>query len=274
MEIMIKSDYEEMSHFTAQIIANQIREKPNSVIGLATGSTPLGTYKKLIQMYKEEGLDFKEVSTFNLDEYFGIGIDLSKSPECDQSYARFMYENLFRHVNLNPDNTFVPNGRINGKNIEDYCREYEEKMKRRGGVDMQILGIGLDGHIGFNEPGSSLYSRTRLEFLDESTLEINWEKFYKKAGGKKEDMPHFAITMGIGTIFEAGHLLLLANGESKSEILKHALEGPITSQITASYLQLHPKLTVLLDEQAANKLQRYNYYKHVEELKTKFLMQR
>ncbi len=277
MEVLIKPNYEGLSNYAAEIIANQIKEKPSSVLGLATGSTPTGTYSELIKMHKK-GLDFSEVSSFNLDEYLGIGIDLTKPPEQDQSYVRFMYENLFKHINIKPENTFVPdgkisieNGKINLKKLEDYCEFYEAEIKKRGGIDIQILGIGVDGHIGFNEPGSSLYSRTRLEALDKSTLEINWEKVYKKAGGKKEDMPHFAITMGVGTILEARHLLLLANGESKAEILAEALEGPITSQITASYLQFHPNLTVVADEEAAAKLSRRKHYRHVEELKRKFL---
>lgn len=272
MDVIIKESYEEISRYGANILAVEIRNNPDINLGLATGNTWLGVYKELIRIHNEEELDFSKVTTFNLDEYYGIGIDFNKSPKEDQSYARFMHENFFRHVNINQENTHIPDGLVLLENLDDYCEGYENEIKSRGGIDLQILGIGKDGHIGFNEPASSVKSRTRLEILDETTIDTNWEKFYRKAGGKKEDMPYFAITMGIGTILESKRGILMASGEEKAEIIAKALEGPLTAQITASYLPIyHPSLTVLLDEAAASKLERYEHYKHVEELKRKFL---
>lgn len=242
-----------MSKKAAEIVAEQVREKPNCVLGLATGSTPLGTYKELIRMHKEEGLDFSQVITFNLDEYYPLS---SAHP---QSYHYYMYKNLFDDVNIEPVHIHIPNGMV--KDIPVFCKWYEAEIRKAGGIDLQLLGLGSDGHIGFNEPGSSLGSRTRVKTLDTQTVEDN-SRFFKK----KEDMPKYAITMGVGTILEAEKCLLLANGKNKSEALAKTIEGPITAQVTASALQLHKELIVVIDEEAGQKLQRKEYYQHIEKL--------
>lgn len=254
MDIIIKQDYQQMSKYAADYIGNLVQKKPNCVIGFATGSTPIGTYSELIRMHRE-GLDFSNVIAFNLDEYFGIGIDLSKSYAVDQSYMRFMYEELFNHINIKEENIHIPNGLT--KNPEEFCNDYEQAIKDAGGIDLQILGIGGDGHWAFNEPGSSLDSRTRIEKLNEQTLNDNYEAFYKKAGFKREDMPHYAITMGVGTILEAKNLIMLASGSKKADIVKRALEGPVTTEATASAIQLYKgEAIVILDEDAASMLRK------------------
>ncbi len=254
MEVILTRDYDEMSKTAAKLIATQIRKKPDSVIGLATGSTPLGTYKELIRMYKEEGLDFSKVTTFNLDEYLGL------SPQHEQSYNYFMWENLFKHININPENVHVPQGLVD--DAEEFCNWYEQRIKEKGGIDLQLLGIGSDGHIGFNEPGSSFGSRTRVKTLDEQTIKDN-SRFFSS----EEEVPHFAITMGVGTILEAKKRVLIANGEKKAPVCAEFIEGPITSQITASALQLHPHAIVVLDEGAASQLKRKKYYNWIRDNK-------
>lgn len=269
MDILIVDTYEDMSKLAAKMIADLIRKKPNAVLGLATGSTPIGTYKELAHMHKEEGLDFSKITTFNLDEYLGISKDMTKSPEEDQSYARFMYEQLFKHINIPESQTFVPYGLT--QDPAAYCEWYEEQIKEAGGIDIQVLGIGGDGHWAFNEPGASLASRTRLEPLTQQTLDDNWEAFYKNAGEKREDMPQFALTMGIGTILESRHAIMLTNGKKKAKVVAAAIEGPVTSQITSSAIQLHPgKATVILEKEAASELKRIDHYKHVQAQKKKY----
>ena len=271
MDVLIRSTYEEMSRCAAEIITALVREKPNAVLGLATGSTPIGTYRELLRMHREEGLDFSGVTTFNLDEYLGIGKDLSKPYTEDQSYARFMWEELFRGIEIPLEQAHVPDGLT--KDPEAFCAWYEDAIRQVGGIDLQLLGIGGDGHWGFNEPGTSLASRTHVEALTKQTLDDNWELFYCKAGCKREDMPHFAITMGVGTILEARHALMLASGSKKADIVAQALEGPVTSQVTASAIQLHPGIaTVILDEGAAAKLAHADHYRHVERLKSQYHM--
>ena len=243
MKVIIKKNYEELSKEAAETIKEAIQKKPNLVLGLATGSTPIGTYQELARMYREKGLDFSKVVIFNLDEYLGLPADHP------QSYNYFMYENLLNYININRENFHIPDGMT--KNIEKFCQEYEEKIQKAGGIDLQLLGIGSDGHIGFNEPGTPLDSRTQLVKLTESTIKDN-SRFFEK----EEDVPRFAITMGVQTIFEAKKILLLASGENKAEAVAKALEGPITSQITASILQKHPDVIVILDEAAALKLKR------------------
>ncbi len=268
MDIIIKEDYKELSKYAAEFIANFVKSKPDCVLGFATGSTPLATYKELIKMHNE-GLDFSQVKTFNLDEYLGVGIDLDKPYGQDQSYARFMYEELFRHINIKKENIHIPDGL--SKDPVQLCKSYEEEIKRHGGIDLQLLGIGGDGHWGFNEPGSSLASRTRVQALTQQTLNDNYEAFYKNAGIDRSMMPHFAITMGIGTILDAKNILMLANGIKKADVVAKALEGPVTSQITASAIQLHSGgITVVLDNSAASKLQHIEYYMHVEKLKKEY----
>lgn len=252
MKIIVKEDYAQMSKYAANMIAELIKRKPNCVIGFATGSTPIGTYRELIKLHKQ-GLDFSGVTTFNLDEYLGVGLDLSKPYDMDQSYARFMYEELFSHINVKKENIHIPDGLT--KNPEEFCKNYEEEIKKAGGIDLQILGIGMDGHWAFNEPGSSFTSRTRVEALTKQTLDDNYEAFYKKAGIPREQMPRYAITMGIGTILEAKSILMLANGSKKAQIVARALQGPVTNEVTASAIQLYKgKATVVLDQEAASML--------------------
>lgn len=269
MNVIIEKNYNEMSIKAANLIRKQIEKKPDSVIGLATGSTPVNTYKELIRMHKEEGLDFSKVSTFNLDEYYGISMDLKKSYEEDQSYARFMYEELFKHINIKKENIYIPDGLT--KDHKKHCKWYEDKIKELGGIDLQLLGLGGDGHWGFNEPGSSLTSRTRLEALTEQTLDDNYQSFYKKSNIDRKDMPHFALTMGIGTILEAKSILMMVNGLKKAEILSKCLEGPVTSQVTSSAIQLYDKeINVIIDEQASSKLKNRKHYDHVQKMKERY----
>jgi len=265
MNVIIRDTYEEMSRYAAGIIASLVRQKPDCVLGLATGSTPIGTYRELVRMHKEEDLDFSQVKTFNLDEYLGVGMDLGKPYNMDQSYARFMHEELFKHINIKKENIHIPDGLT--KNPEEFCKAYEEEIRKAGGIDLQLLGIGRDGHWAFNEPGSSLASRTRVEVLTKQTLDDNYESFYKKAGIPRDQMPHFAITMGIGTILEARNILMLANGRRKASVVAKALEGPVTSQITASAIQLFKGgVTVVLDREAASELKNVEHYIHREKL--------
>ncbi len=267
MNIIIKNSYAEMSGYAAGIIAGLIKSKPDCVLGLATGSTPLGTYKELARMHRE-GLDFSQVRTFNLDEYLGIGMEPDKPNNMDQSYARFMHEELFKHINIKKENIRIPDGLT--KEPEKHCQWYEKEIEKAGGIDLQLLGLGGDGHWAFNEPGSSLASRTRVQALTKQTLYDNYESFYKKAGLDREQIPHFAITMGIGTILEAKNILMIVSGARKADVVAKCLEGPVTSQVTASAIQLHPGgITVVLDREAASKLKNADYYMHVENLKTK-----
>ncbi len=254
MEVIIKKDYDEMSKEAALIVAELVKNKPNCVLGLATGGTPVGLYKELVRMHKNEGLDFSKVTTFNLDEYCGL------PPSHDQSYHYFMHDNLFNYINVQPEKIHVPSG--TATDVEAFCEWYEDEIDKAGGIDLQVLGIGGDGHIAFNEPGSSLGSRTRMKTLTEETVDDNARFF-----ASKDDVPRYAITMGVGTIMEARHCLLLCNGEKKAETVAKSIEGPITADITASALQMHPKATFILDEPAATKLKRYDYYKWVYENK-------
>lgn len=269
MNIIIKENYQELSKYTADLIANFIKSKPDCVLGLATGSTPIGTYQELVRMHQQEGLDFSQVRTFNLDEYLGVGMDLNKPYDLDQSYARFMYEELFKHINIKKENIHVLDGLT--KDPISHCKWYEEEIKRVGGIDIQLLGIGRDGHWAFNEPGSSLASRTRVQALTKLTLDDNYESFYKKAGIARSQMPHFALTMGVGTILEAKNIIMIANGLKKAEVIAQSIEGPVTSQITASAIQLHSGgITVVLDKEAASKLKNTDHYLHVEQLRREY----
>jgi glucosamine-6-phosphate deaminase len=258
MEVIITRNAEEMASLAADMIERQLLSKPNSVLGLATGSTPVGTYNELIRRHKEKGLDFSQVVTFNLDEYLGL------PPMHPQSYRYFMDEHLFKHVNIPPGNIHVPYGHADS--VLDFCAWYEDQIKRAGGIDLQILGIGSDGHIAFNEPGSSLGSRTRLKTLTEQTIQDN-ARFFKSM----DEVPLFAITMGVGTILEARKIIMLANGEKKAEIIAEAIEGPITSQVSASALQLHRDAIVIVDKPAGAKLKRADYYRWVFEQKKRLV---
>lgn len=241
MLVIIKESYDEISKEAAKIVAARLRRKPNLVLGLATGSTPVGLYKELIRMHKEEGLDFSKVVTFNLDEYIGL------PPHHDQSYRYFMDVNLFNHINIDSRYIHVPNGMAD--DIEAHCEWYEEQIKKFGGIDLQILGIGANGHIAFNEPGSSLGSRTRIKTLTQQTIKDN-ARFFKSI----EEVPKYAITMGIGTIMEAKEIILLASGKNKADAIKAAVEGPITAMCPASIIQMHRKAIVIVDKEAASKL--------------------
>ncbi len=254
MEIIITRDYQQMGEVSAQLIAREIKRKHDLVLGLATGDTPIGTYKELVKLHKTEGLDFSKITTFNLDEYVGL------APLHKNSYNYFMQENLFKHININQANVHVPQG--NTEDPEEFSLWYEEKIKAAGGIDLQVLGIGRDGHIGFNEPGSSFASRTRVKALYKQTIEDN-ARFFEK----EEDVPRFAITMGVGTILEAKKLLLIVNGKNKADVCMQFIEGPVTSQITASALQLHSYVTIVLDEETASKLKRKEYYNWVRDNK-------
>lgn len=247
MRVVIEETAVEASQFVANEISAQIRRKPDTVLGLATGSTPLLAYRELIRMHREEGLDFSKVVTFNLDEYIGLS-DLHP-----QSYRFFMDENLFRHVNIERCNTFVPNGMAS--DFGQCCADYEREIAVRGGIDLQILGIGTDGHIAFNEPGSSLGSRTRVKCLASETIADN-ARFFESS----KDVPQMALTMGVGTILESRRCLLIGTGAHKAPAIKATIEGHVNSQITASALQLHPSTTIVVDKPAASMLERTEYY--------------
>lgn len=243
MEVIVENNYEEMSKIAAELIAELIKNKPNAVIGLATGSTPIGTYNELIRMHKEEGLDFSKVITFNLDEYVGL------HPGHSRSYHYFMKENLFKHINIKPENTHVPDGIA--PDILKFCEQYENDIKNAGSIDIQLLGIGSNGHIAFNEPGSSLGSTTRVKTLNSKTIEDNARFF-----DNRDEVPKYAITMGIGTIMGAKKLILLASGKNKASAIATTVEGPITAMVPATIVQLHPKAIIIIDKLAATKLTR------------------
>jgi glucosamine-6-phosphate deaminase len=251
VRVIIEKDADTVARRAARIVADLLRRKPNCVLGLATGASPLSAYRELIRLHQQEGLDFSRVTTFNLDEYVGLG------PAHPQSYRRFMQENLFDHINVPADRINVPDGRA--LDFEAYCRQYEQKIADAGGIDLQILGVGSDGHIAFNEPGSSLGSRTRLKTLTRETIRDNARFF-----GREEQVPRLAITMGVGTILESRRCVLLALGEGKAQAIRDTIEGPITAQVTASALQLHREVIAVVDESAAGLLARRDYYEEVE----------
>jgi glucosamine-6-phosphate deaminase len=241
MEVNIKDTYEEICEAAAILVAQTLQFKQDAVLGLATGSTPVGVYRELIRMHKEDGLDFSQVTTFNLDEYLGLRDSHA------QSYHYFMQENFFKHINIRDDKTHVPSGVP--EDVTAYSEQYEQQIREAGGIDLQILGIGSDGHIAFNEPGSPLDSRTRVEALTQQTIQDN-SRFFDRV----EDVPTEAITMGVGTILEARKIILLASGESKSTAVADAIDGLVSSACTASALQRHSDVTILLDRPAASKL--------------------
>src|SRR4030095_13719399 len=250
MEIVIQPTPEAASLIAANIIANLVRDTPDCVLGLATGNTPILTYRELARMHREEGLDFSRVTTFNLDEYVGL------RPDHPQSYHAFMWENLFNHINISRDRVHIPDGQA--KDIPAFCRNYEESIRRIGGIDLQVLGIGSEGHIGFNEKSSSLASRTPIKTPTAQTRRDNARYF-----GSPEDVPMHVITMGVGSIMDTRQVLLLAFGAAKAQVIADAVEGPISSMNPASILQMHPVAKVLLDEPAASKLSLTDYYRWV-----------
>lgn len=227
-----------------------IRAKPTAVLGLATGSTPLEFYNALATSHAREGLDLSGVTTFNLDEYVGLGGDHPRS------YAWYMRENFFSKVNVAPERVHIPDG-LTG-DIPAHCEAYEAAIQAAGGIDLQLLGLGSDGHIGFNEPSSSLRSRTRLKTLTERTIQDNTRFF-----DSSEEVPRHVITMGVGTILDARRCLVLAFGEGKANAVAATVEGPITADVPASALQFHPRCTLLVDEEAAGQLKRMDYYRWV-----------
>lgn len=252
MEISINKDSKSASLKAAKLVAELISKKPDAVLGLATGGTPLELYDELVRMHKNDGLDFSKVKSFNLDEYLGL-------PASDPaSYRRFMDENFFDKINIDKANTFIPDGLA--KDARAHCAEYEEKIRAMGGIDLQVLGIGADGHIGFNEPLSSFSSRTGVRVLAPETLKDNARFF----GGDENKVPRLAISMGVGTIMDARKIVLLAFGKSKSEAVEGMIEGPVSAFIVASILQFHESAHVFIDEDAAYRLTRKDYYKWVE----------
>lgn len=228
--------YAEMSRKAANLISAQIIYKPDSVLGLATGSSPIGTYKLLVDRFKSGDIDFSEITSVNLDEYIGL------DPNNANSYRRFMNDNLFSHVNIDAARTFVPDGLAADTDAE--CQKYDERIKTLGGIDIQLLGIGLDGHIGFNEPCDHFEKSTHVVDLDESTITAN-ARFFES----REQVPRQAITMGMGAIMNAKKILLIANGYAKRDILNKAFYGGITPEVPASILQLHPDVTVIFSKQ-------------------------
>ncbi|MGQ9673717.1 MAG: glucosamine-6-phosphate deaminase [Candidatus Aminicenantales bacterium] len=254
MEIIIKPDYPAVCEEAAQIILNFWKRKRNLVLGLSTGRTPLGLYERLISLQRNGEMDFSDVIAFSLDEYFGL------DENHPQSFARFLDNHLYQHINIRPENIHRLHGRP--EDVEEHCRAYERKIRSVGGIDIQVLGIGRNGHIGFNEPSSSLTSRTRLKALTRETVEATTSLF-KTA----EEVPRFSLTMGIGTILESKMILLLASGKDKAEIVAQAAEGPLTAFVPASVVQLHPQAKLILDEEAASRLALRDYYRWTYENK-------
>lgn len=250
MEIIIEPDAAALAKRAAQVVFADLEKKPELVLGLATGKTPVGLYEQLRQ--KPDA--FSKVRFFNLDEFFGL------APSDPVSFNYFLHHHLIRHIKHDPKNIHLLRGDV--KDLESASRECEEKLKAVGGIDLQVLGIGGNGHVAFNEPGSSLGSRTRPKTLDESTWADNM-----KGLDPTKPLPKHAITMGVGTIMDARHLLMLASGAGKAGIIREMVEGPVTSEVPASALQMHPRTTVVLDEASAAKLKRRDYYKWVFENK-------
>lgn len=250
VEVILQPTPEAAAELLARLVAHDLRANPRLVLGLATGRTMESVYDRLARMHLEDGLSFADARTFNLDEYVGL------SASDPHSYRHYMQERLFRHVNVDLRNTHLPRGDAADLDVE--CRRYEELIQQCGGIDLQLLGIGQTGHIGFNEPLSALRSRTRVKALSPVTVAQNASLF-----ADLSKMPRRAITMGVGTILDARRVLLLATGAGKAEIIAKALEGPITSMISATALQMHARCTVIVDEAAAAKLQGTDYYRWI-----------
>ena len=243
MNIIKADDYQSMSRKAANIISAQVILYPNSVLGLATGSTPLGIYKQLIEWYNKGDLDFSNVHSVNLDEYYGL------SPAHNQSYNYYMRENFFKHINMPLNNTHIPNGLASDIDLE--CSRYDKLISDFGGIDLQLLGIGHNGHIGFNEPDEEFDKTTHKVKLNQNTIDAN-SRFFNNI----EEMPKYAITIGIKAIMQAKKILLVVNGASKADILYTALFGTITPKVPASLLQLHPNLTVIADREAISTIEK------------------
>ena len=241
MKIIVVEDYEQLSAKAAQFVAAQVILKSHAVLGLATGSTPEGMYRRLAQLNREGTVDFSGVVTFNLDEYCGL------PPSHPQSYHYYMYHHFFNHVNVRPENIHIPAG--DAADIAAFCREYDQAIAAAGGIDLQILGIGVNGHIGFNEPGNCLHAGTHVVDLAAETIEAN-SRFF----ASPDEVPRQAVTMGMGSIMRAKRILLLASGKSKAEAIKETVSGKVTTAVPASFLQLHRKATLILDKEAASLL--------------------
>ena len=240
MRVIVCKSYDELSKEGAKLFASQMILKPNSVLGLATGSTPIGLYKNLIEMNKAGEIDFSDITSFNLDEYYPL------SPENDQSYRYFMNENLFNHVNIDKARTFVPNGL--SENPEEEGANYDSMIDNAGGVDIQLLGIGQNGHIGFNEPDENLVSGTHLTDLTENTIQAN-SRFFNSI----DEVPTKAITMGMASIMKAKKIVLLASGANKNTVVRALLDDKITTNVPATLLKLHPDVVLICDEEAYGK---------------------
>lgn len=257
MEIIIKRDGAEVCRLGARLIARLVRKKPDAVLGLATGATTVDLYKELIRMHKDEDLDFSRVTTFNLDEYLGL------TPHHPCSYHHFMRTRLFDHINVPPEQINVPDGQVT--DVPQFCEKYEERIQASGGIDLQLLGIGSDGHIGFNEPTSSLSSRTRIKTLTQETVDAN-----KRYFPPEEEVPRHVITMGVGTIMDAKCCLVLAYGHDKADAVQRMVEGPISAMVPATVLQMHCASIVVVDEAASKGLVLADYYRHVYKNKPKW----
>ena len=245
MRIVVTNSYDEMSKVAARlVVAGQLYLKPNSVLGLATGSTPEGMYAELVKVHNNVGLDFSDVISFNLDEYIGLNKDN------EQSYYYFMHKHLFDHVNIKPENIHIPNG--NPENLVEECKKYDELIEAKGGIDLQILGIGQNAHIGFNEPDIKFEATTHKVKLDEETIEAN-SRFFDN----KDDVPKYAISMGIKTIMLAKKIILLASGKNKAQAIYKAIYGSVRPDAPASILQLHRDVVVIVDKEAASLLPGY-----------------
>lgn len=240
MELIVAKDYEGMSKIAGEILIKEIRANPELVLGLATGSTPVGMYKEIIKEHKKNGLDFSRVKSFNLDEYVGL------SGDNHQSYKYFMKENFFKHINIKEENTFIPNGKA--KDLEMHCREYDQMIYEAGGIDIQILGVGENGHIAFNEPEHYLFTGTSVINLTKETVKVN-SRFFAEG----ERVPETAITMGMGGILKAKKIVLLANGKRKNHVIKRLIdENKVSTLFPVSFLLLHPDVTIIIDEEALN----------------------
>lgn len=243
MVVVVTQDYDTMSREAAKIVAEQVRRKPTSVLSLATGATQFGLYAELVRMHREEGLDFSQVTTFNLDEYLGL------APDHPASFHYYMRTRFFDHVNVRPDRIYIPDGLA--ADIREECRAYERAIRNAGGIDLAVLGVGRNGHIGFNEPRTEFGSRTRALFLAKRTIEANARFF----GGDENAVPRQAISVGIRTIMNSRSILLLASGKAKAPVIAQTVHGPVTEMVPSSVLQLHPDATLIVDEEAASQLE-------------------
>ncbi len=250
--VLIVEDYEELSRRAADVVEAAVRRKPNLRLGLSTGNTPVGLYGRLVRAHRDEGLDFSGVVTFNLDEYVGL------APDHPCSYHRFMQEKLFDHVNIPPNNIHIPDGLADSSHEE--AARYERLISESGGIDLMIVGIGRNGHIGFNEPGTSLASPAHVALLSRRTIRDN-ARYFSDA----EEVPPLAVTMGVGTIVRARRCMLLASGSHKADAVRAALEGPVTASVPASALQMHPNTVGILDREAAAGLEKLDYYRRRQE---------